>query len=218
MSESQLIITTTSEEMAYLSKRDKRLAGLIARVGPLSRRGTPDLFAAIVRHIVGQQISTAAQRTIWARLQQLLGEVTPEAVLAISEQELQTVGITFRKAGYIHAFAERVASGAFRPEELRTLSDAETVAALTALPGIGVWTAEMLLIFSLGRKDVLSFNDLGIQRGLKRLYHHKEITRERYLRYRRRYSPCNTAASLYLWEAARNDGGADPAPRERSKL
>ena len=196
------IISPTPAALSYLSSRDKRMAALIDRVGPLSRSGNPDVFSAVIRHIIGQQISTSAQATVYARLQALVPAITAESILALSQDELKSIGISYRKEDYIRSFADAVHTGAFDPDSLHALSDAEAIAFLSSLKGIGVWTAEMLLIFTLNRPDVLSFGDLGIRRGLMMLYRHKEIPKERFLRYQKRFSPYGTTASLYLWELA----------------
>ena len=190
-------------EVDHLKSRDPKLAGAIDAIGHVHRAmDDGDLFAATVHHIVGQQISSAAQATVWARMQEGLGEVTPTAVRAAGLERLQSFGITFTKAGYIEGFARRVADGEFEIGAAARMDDAQAVAALSELPGIGTWTAEMLLLFCLGRPDVLSFGDLAIQRGMRMVYHHRKVTRELFEKYRRRYSPYGSVASLYLWEVS----------------
>lgn len=189
----------------YLAKKDARLGWAIEQIGPLKRETHPDLFAELVRAIVGQQISTKAQATIWQRMRDAFGEVTPEAVFACSHEQLQSFGITFRKAGYIHAVAEKVLTGRLDLDALQSKPDDEVCRILVELNGVGVWTAEMLLLFSMQRPDVLSFGDLAILRGMRMLYHHRQISRPLFEKYRRRYSPYGSVASLYLWEIA---GGA----------
>lgn len=190
----------SDEAVEYLRAKDAKLAAAIDAVGPVRRELVEGLFPAVVHSIVGQQISTAAQNTIWARLQERLGEITPAAVNAASVEELQACGITFRKAGYIKEFAAKVASGEFDLDAVEHMDDAEAIEALSSLKGIGEWTAEMLLLFSLNRMDILSFGDLGIHRGMRMVYHHREVTRSLFEKYRRRYSPYGSVASLYLWE------------------
>lgn len=207
----------TDEEIEYLKKRDKKLAAAIEVIGPIRREAEPEIFPALVHHIVGQQISGAAQRAVWRRVREGLGEVTPENILALGAGGVMSFGLSARKADYIFDFALRAASGEFDAEALRKMSDAEAAEYLCRLRGVGLWTAEMLLTFTLQRRDVLSFGDFGIRRGLRMLYRHKEIDRERFERYRRRYSPCGTLAAMYLWEVA---GGAlpgvtDPAAEEK---
>lgn len=193
-------------EVNYLKSRDKRLAAAIDAVGHVNREMTRgDLFAGVVHHIVGQQVSRAAQATVWARLRAHLGDVTPATVNASTADELQACGMTFKKAGYIKGFAAKVASGEFDITAVAHMSDADAVATLSSLPGIGRWTAEMLLLFDLGRMDVLSFEDLAIQRGMRMVYRHRRITREMFERYRRRYSPYGSVASLYFWAISHMD-------------
>lgn len=201
----------TSEATSYLASRDKRLGQAIAAVdearGHVLREVDEDLFSAVVHHIVGQQISTAAQRTVWARLQQALGGVNASRVNEASVEELQACGMTFKKASYIKDFAHKVNSGEFDLAAVEHMEDADAIAALCSLRGIGTWTAEMLLLFCLERLDVLSFDDLAIQRGMRMVYRHRKVTREQFEHYRRRYSPYGSVASLYLWAIA---GGGIP--------
>ena len=190
----------------HLKSKDKKLAAAIDAVGHVYREMEEgDLFSGVVHHIIGQQVSTAAQATIWARMQENLGEVTPATVNAASIDELQACGTTFKKAGYIKNFAAKVASGEFDVDAIEHMDDAQAIEALSSLQGVGTWTAEMLLLFNLGRPDVLSFGDLGIHRGMRMVYHHRKVTREMFERYRRRYSPYGSVASLYLWAVSHMD-------------
>ena len=207
------------KELTYLRRKDRRLSAAIDRIGHVDRAVDTDLFSSVVHHIVGQQISTKAQATIWQRMQDALGTVNADTVLAAGVPQLQALGMTFRKAEYITDFAAKVQSGAFDIDAVAHMSDADAVRALSALKGIGVWTAEMILLFCLQRPDIFSFDDLAILRGLRMLYRHKEIDRARFETYRRRFSPYCSVASLYLWAIA---GGAlpelkDPKPKEKRK-
>ncbi len=202
-------------ETAYLKAKDSALGKAIDAIGPIRREVHPELFPALVHSVVGQQISTKAQATIWERMRLGLGEIAPETIIAQSEEELQRFGITFRKAAYIRGAARRVLDGELDIEALRGKTDAEVCAELVQLEGVGVWTAEMLMLFSMQRLDILSFGDLAIVRGMRMLYRHKKITPQRFAQYRRRYSPYGSIASLYLWAIA---GGAiagwkDPAAK-----
>lgn len=206
-----------AREVDYLKARDRALGEVIDQVGHVEREVDPDLFSAVVHHIVGQQISTKAQATIWARMRERLGEVNARTVAAADTAALQSVGISLRKAEYIQDFAGKVNSGAFDLQRVAALPDSEAIEALVALKGVGVWTAEMILLFCLQRPDILSFDDLAIQRGLRMVYRHRKIDRKLFEKYRRRFSPYGSVASLYLWAVA---GGAipgkkDPAPRPK---
>lgn len=194
------------EAVGYLKARDAKLAAAMDAVGHVYREmEEADLFAAVIHNIVGQQISSAAQITVWARMRGLLGEVTPAVVCSKGVEELQSCGITFKKAGYIRGFAQKVESGEFDLAAVEHMSDEDAIRALSSLDGIGVWTAEMLLLFCLGRPDILSFGDLAIHRGMRMVYRHRKVTRQMFERYRRRYSPYGSVASLYLWAVSHMD-------------
>lgn len=129
-------------ETAYLKSRDKKLGAVIEQLGHIDRTVDTDLFSSVVHHIIGQQISTKAQQTIWNRIQQELGEVSAGSLLAAGRERLQSFGMTFRKADYILDFARKVDCGEFDLDAVAEKSDAEAIAALSSLKGIGVWTAE----------------------------------------------------------------------------
>lgn len=194
------------EALAHLKKRDKKLGKAIERIGILEREITPDLFSSLAGCIVSQQISGKAAETIYKRLEELAGEITPKSIDALEAEQIQKCGMSLRKAGYLKSTARSVVSGEVELDGLQTLGDQEIVERLVSLKGIGVWTAEMLMIFSLRRPDVLSWGDLGIKRGMTRLYGLKELSREQFERCRKRYSPYGSTASLYLWEIASEPG------------
>ncbi len=207
------------KEIAYLKGRDKRLAEVIEQVGMVKRRVIPDLFAALVHTIVGQQISTKAHETVWQRLTEQMGSITPEGVLALSPEALQAFGLSFRKVEYIRAAASRVLSGELDISALHAMTDAEVRARLSEQKGLGVWSAEMLMLFSMQRPDVMSFGDLAIQRGIRMIYHHRKVDRTLFERYRCRFSPYGSVASLYVWAVAGGaiEGMRDYAPHNKPK-
>ncbi len=199
------------KEIEYLKQKDKRLAEVIDKIGKIEREVDTDLFSAVVHHIIGQQISTKAQATIWQRMKDTLGEMNADTILLAGTDKLQSFGITFRKAEYITDFAEKVENGAFDLEGIWEKADDEVITELTALKGVGVWTAEMLLLFCMQRPNVLSYGDLGILRGMRMVYHHRKIDRKLFEKYRRRLSPYCSVASLYFWAVA---GGAIPEMKD----
>lgn len=198
-------------EVDYLKSKDKILGRIMDKIGHVDREVDKDLFSSVIHHIVGQQISTKAQATIWRRMNEKLGEINQENISAADISELQSFGITFCKANYIKNFAGKVQSGEFDLQGVSRMSDAEAIRELAALKGIGVWTAEMILLHCLQRPDIFSFGDLAIQRGLRMVYHHRKIDSKLFEKYRRRYSPYCSVASLYLWAAA---GGAIPGMKD----
>lgn len=214
-----MYFTYGKKETDYLKKRDQKLGTVIEAVGPIKREVDPDLFSSLVHQILGQQISSKAQATLWIRLKNALGAVTPETMAAADPSLLRSLGISPQKSHYILELAEKVLNGSFDLEGIRSLPDEEAVRQLTSLRGVGEWTAEMILLFCLERPDVLSFYDFGIQRGLRMVYHHRTISREQFETYRRRYSPYGSVASLYLWAVAGGavEGMKDPAPQKSKK-
>lgn len=187
------------KEIEYLKKRDKKLGAAIDKLGMIEREIIPDPFVALVSSIVGQQISSKAADTVWNRLCNLLGSITPGHIDKADLVEMQSCGMTMRKAGYIKGIADAALSGEVDFNSLHLLTDEEIITKLTSLHGVGVWTVEMLLIFSLCRPDVVSYKDLAIRRGMLNLYGGKELTKEKFERYRKRYTPYGSVASLYLW-------------------
>lgn len=194
-----------NEEIEYLKNKDKVLGEAIDKIGIIKRSVTPDMFMALVNSIVGQQISTKAQATIWGRILERYAPITPEKLLHTPDEELQSCGLSFRKVEYIKLIAKEVADGSLDLEGLKSQSDEEVCKRLVKIKGIGVWTAEMLMTFSMQRPNIMSIDDLAIIRGLRVLYHHRQITPKLFNKYKRRYSPYATVASLYLWAIA---GGA----------
>ncbi|MBP2651594.1 MAG: HhH-GPD family protein [Firmicutes bacterium] len=189
-------------EIEYLKKKDKKLAEAIDRIGIIERSVIPDLFTAVISSIVGQQISNKAAVTVWNRLLERLGQITPQKIVDASAAEIQQCGITMKKTGYIKGIAEDVLQGKININELAELPDDEVVKRLSVLNGIGVWTVEMLMIFSLERTNIVSWGDLAIRRGMMLLYHHRTLDKVKFEKYKKRYSPYGTVASLYLWEIA----------------
>lgn len=207
------------KEISYLRGKDKKLAEVIDRVGYVKREIDTDLFSSVIHHIIGQQISTKAQATIWQRMQDALDKVNAENILLAGVTRLQSMGMTFRKAEYITDFAEKVHSGAFDLQAVGQMSDEDAIRELSALKGIGVWTAEMILLFCMQRPDIFSYDDLAIQRGLRMVYHHRNIDRKLFEKYRRRFSPYCSVASLYLWAVSgcAIEDMKDYAPKKQKK-
>lgn len=198
-------------EVEYLKGKDKILGAVIDEIGHVDREIDIDLFSSVVHHIIGQQISTKAQATIWQRMKDSFEDVNAAAIAEASISELQSFGMTFRKAEYIQDFAKKVLDKEFDLQRIALMPDADAIKELTSLKGIGVWTAEMILLFCLQRPDIFSFDDLAIQRGLRMVYHHRKIDRKLFEKYRRRFSPYCSVASLYLWAVA---GGAIPGMKD----
>ncbi len=157
---------------AALGRRSRRIAAAIRDHGiPRPRRRSPG-FATLARIIVGQQVSAKAAASIWRRVEETAGgTVSPASILTIGPQGLRAAGLSRQKCGYLLHLAEAVASGGFDPCALAGLDDEAATVAITALPGFGVWSAKMYLIFALARPDVWPVEDLGVRAGLARIFH-----------------------------------------------
>ena len=203
------------KEIEYLKNVDSALGAVIDEVGPIERKVIPDVFTALVNSIIGQQISTKAMDTVWGRFKSRYPDITPKALNSAPIEEIQQCGMSMRKANYIKSAAAAIVDGELDIDELYTLPDEEVVKKLMALHGVGIWTAEMILIFSMQRSNIMSWGDLAIHRGLRMLHRHRKIDKKLFQKYKRRYSPYASVASLYLWEIA---GGAcnlkDYAPKQ----
>jgi len=186
-------------EIEYLTRRDRKLGRAIGHIGMIERQVTPDLFTALVKSVVAQQISRKAADTVWGKLCERLLDITPRNVASTDVSDIQKCGLSMRKARYIKGIGEAAICGELDFLELREMPDDGIIEKLSSLPGIGVWTAQMLLIFALHRPDVVSWGDLAIRRGMMNLYGLKGLSKEQFDRFRKRYSPCGSVASLYLW-------------------
>jgi len=196
-----------------LAKSDPTMAALIERVGKIdlatrlrrrSEERPADAYGALLRAIVGQQLSTKAARTIYLRVVDVFGGVTPspEQLLEASEADLRGAGLSGRKVEYIRDLAAHVLSGELELERLDELDDETVIAELVAVRGLGQWTAEMFLIFHLERPDVLSGGDLGIRKAVQIEYGMKEMpTPQQVLETGEPWRPHRSLASLYLWES-----------------
>lgn len=190
------------KEIRHLRERDKVLGEWIIERGVIKRPVDSDLFESLIDAIVGQQISSKAHATVFMRMKDRFS-LTAEGLGEVSREDLQRCGITMRKANYIKGITDAVLSGEIDLEKIKEMADEDVIKTLVKLKGIGKWTAEMLMIFSLKRPDIISYDDLAIRRGMMKLYKHREITPELFEKYRRRYSPYSSVASLYLWEKSK---------------
>lgn len=196
-----------------LAATDPTMAALIERVGKIdlktrlkrrSEERPADAYGALLRAIVGQQLSTKAARTIYGRILDLFGgkTPTPEQLLEAEETGLRAAGLSGRKVEYVRDLASHVIEGELELDRLDQLPDEEVIEEIVAVRGLGVWTAEMFLIFHLERPDVLSGGDLGIRKAIQVEYGLDEMpTPTRVVEIGERWSPHRSLASLYLWES-----------------
>jgi DNA-3-methyladenine glycosylase II len=200
------------EGLEQLRQADDTLARVIDERGPLDLearvRGRPaDAYGALLRAIVGQQLSVKAARTIYERFIALFDgrTPTPEELLEVHTDTLRAAGLSGAKAKYVRSLAERMISGDLELDRLDELSDERVTAALVAVKGLGQWTADMFLIFHLGRPDVLPVGDLGVRRAVERLYGLEALPSAAELEaLGERWRPYRSLASLYLWASLDN--------------
>jgi len=166
-----------AEGAAWLAARDPALARAVAQAGPLPLRRRPDGFAALFNAIIGQQVSTASANAIWARLQ-ASDLIRPDTVIAAGEDGLRAAGLSRQKIAYALALAE----AGIDYHALRAAPDAEVIATLTAVKGIGVWTAEIYAMFALGRADVFAPGDLALQEAARVIFELPDRPKEKALR------------------------------------
>jgi DNA-3-methyladenine glycosylase II len=189
---------------------------LVDQFGRLSakqrRRGRPpDAYGALLRSIVGQQLSTKAARTIYERVAALYGgeTPTPQQIIDTDPDDLRAAGLSRAKAAYLRSLAEHVIDGELPIDQLAELPDEEVYEVLTAVKGLGRWTVDMFMIFHLGRPDVLPVGDLGIRKGMQIQYGLDELPKaDEMERIAEPWRPHRSLASLYLWESLDNRPGA----------
>ena len=204
-----------ADAVAHLRGSDLRWHPLIDRIGPCRLRPRADRFGILVRAIVGQQISSKAAAAINRRLldQQASDRHRPETLLALGEAGIRAAGLSGVKARYVLNLAEAVESGGLALNRIGRLDDAEIVARLTSLKGIGTWTAEMFLIFALNRPDVLPLGDLGVRVGIRGHYGLDEIPSPRLcVELAEPWRPFRTIAMWYLWRGIDTTPVPDPTP------
>lgn len=187
-----------------LMKHDPVLKAIIKRAGPCTLKPRRDYFQTLVRSIISQQISTAAARTILQRLVDHVHphKITPETIAQLDLQALRSLGVSQQKASYVIDLTDHVQRGALNLKTIQRLSDEEVIARLIEVKGIGVWTAHMFMIFSLGRMDVLPVGDLGIRNAIQRAYELEELPKPPQIeQIAQPWRPYASLASWYLWRS-----------------
>jgi DNA-3-methyladenine glycosylase II len=204
----------SADPVSELAGSDPVMAELVERFGELSldarRRRRPDVdaYGMLLRSVVGQQLSVKAAATIYGRVLELFGGTTPPPakLLEVEPQQLRDVGLSWRKVEYVRDLATHVISGELELDRLDQLSDDEVIAEITAVRGFGVWSAQMFLIFFLGRPDVLPTGDLGVRRAAQFAYGlAKPPSPTELEQIAEPWRPHRSLASIYLWESLANE-------------
>lgn len=199
----EMIFEYGKKEAAYLRKKDEALGAYMKKRGFVERKVEADPFQALTRQIIAQQINGKAAEAVYNRVQALCrNEISERAIISLEIEELRSCGVSERKARNLQDlaryFSEKNITGSYFLQK----SDEEIIAELTGLSGIGVWTAEMFLLFSLQRKNILSYGDYGIKKGLCLLHDLGQMDKKTFMAFKELYSPYASIASLYLWEIA----------------
>jgi DNA-3-methyladenine glycosylase II len=198
-------LTLLRKAQRHLSRRDAILQPLIRAVGPCTLQISSDHFATLVRSIVSQQISTKAALAIGGRLLETVGRLEPKRILATSEDDMRAAGLSGGKRRSIRDLAEKCVSGAVPLKKLAAMDDADIVAALTQVHGIGPWTADRFLIFSLGRTDVLPVGDYGLRAGMHKHYQLPELPKKAaLLELTEEWKPFRSIGTWYIWRSLGN--------------
>jgi DNA-3-methyladenine glycosylase II len=191
-----------------LARRDPVMAAIIRRHPRVHLVSRGDPFLTLARSIVGQQISVKAAQSVWNKFSGVAVEVVPERILRLKAPQLRECGLSGRKVEYIRDLAQRFADGAVHVHRWPRMSDEEVIADLVQVRGIGRWTAEMLLMFSLLRPDVFPLDDLGLRRAVRLAYFKREVSPRTIARLGATWSPWRSVATWYLWRSL------DPLPVE----
>lgn len=192
----------TQEQLDVIRNNDPILKQHIDRIGFIKREVHDDLFLSLIDSIVSQQISTKAAITVFNRLTNIVGSYTPENILSIEDELIQQCGISFRKVTYMKNAAAFFIENEEFVENINSYSNEEIINKMIEIKGVGVWTVEMLLLFTLKRQDVISYNDLAIRRSMEKIYNIEKLSKKQFNEIVKNYEPYQSIASLYIWHVA----------------
>ena len=195
-----------SAAQSHLCRVDPVMATIIARHGACTLKPDRRYFSSLVEAILSQQLSVKAAATIFKRFKELIGgKIHPAPILQLSEAQFRSVGVSRQKTGYLRDLAEKWNNGALNPRRFSRMADEDVIANLTQVKGIGRWTAEMFLIFSLLRPDVLPVDDLGFRNALKKAYRLRKLPEARRIAgLAEKWKPYRSIATWYLWASLNN--------------
>lgn len=193
------------KEITHLKNNDELLKVAIDKIGMIEREINPNLFESLIQQIIAQQVSKQAALTVFERLKDKAVCFSSESLNQLSVVEIQSCGMTYKKAENIKKITAMLSKGEFSLEALVNKTDEVIIEEMIKLPGIGKWSAEMFLIFSLARINVISYDDLAIRKGMMKLYGLTALSKQQFNEYKKNYEPYCSVASLYFWYLAHND-------------
>ncbi len=193
------------DAIKHFKKVDPLLYEVAASIDPFVLEKTTNSFVRLVRAIVGQQLSVKAASTIFGRFEKLLKKgITAEAILKLKDDDIRACGISYPKIKYIKDLSEKVHTKQLLLDAFETADEATIIESLTQVKGIGIWSAEMFLMFALAKPDVFSVGDLGLRNAMIKLYGLENPTTEEFLKISKKWSPYRTYACRILWESLDN--------------
>lgn len=186
----------------YLCRKDKRLAKVISMVGPITYETYKDSYAFLIHEIIEQMLSVKAGAKIYERLEDLCGgNISVETVNRLSDEQIKSIGTSASKAKYIRGLTDAIESGYLNFAELETMNDADVMAKLTSLRGIGDWTAKMYLIFALNRQNILPYEDVAFLQAYEWMYKTNDRSRTAVEKKCKKWNPYSSIAARYLYRA-----------------
>lgn len=185
----------------YLKKQDFLFDILFKKYGLLESANKHNLFSSFMFHFIGQMLSNKVAYVLWTRFVNLVGEIEPHHILNVPDDKIKSIGISRAKIDFIKNFCNVIISGKINLDSLNELTDEDLIKTLTKIKGVGEWTAEMIALFSLGRENIFSFKDVALKRGIMKCHpNFKTLSKTRFEKLRKLYSPYCSYASLYFYK------------------
>ena len=196
-----MMMKVTISIAKFLKSSDSVFNKLIEKYGLLETHSSFDLFSSFIFHFIGQMLSNKVADVLWTRFVNLVGEVEPHNILNIPDDKIRNIGISRAKIEFIKSFCNVIINKKIVLVSLNSLSDDELIRTLTKIKGVGEWTAEMIALFSLGRENIFSFKDVALKRGIMKCHpNFKTLSKTRFEKLRKLYSPYCSYASLYFYK------------------
>lgn len=196
-----MMMKVTISIAKFLKSSDSVFNKLIEKYGLFETHSSFDLFSSFVFHFIGQMLSNKVADVLWTRFVNLVGEVEPHNILNVPDDKIRNIGISRAKIEFIKSFCNDIINKKIVLDSLNSLSDDELIRTLTKIKGVGEWTAEMIALFSLGRENIFPFKDVALKRGIMKCHpNFKTLSKTRFEKLRKLYSPYCSYASLYFYK------------------
>lgn len=198
--ENKIVYKNNSDEVSYLIEKDPNLIPLFNKTKEVVVHVSKDYYKSLVQTIISQQLSSKVAQVIMSRFEKLMeGDITPKHILNKDDEALKSIGLSRPKIKYLKSLAEHVINHDLKFEQFEQMSDQEIIDELVKVKGIGIWTAQMFLMFSMGREDVFSTLDLGLRNALKLLLNQPDMSHDDIEAYSIKWKPYRSIVSHYLW-------------------